>query len=127
MDLKSIENIVSLCKRRGFIFQSSEIYGGLGSTWDYGPYGSILKKNVKDFWWKSFVQKRDDVVGLDAAILMNPKVWEASGHLDNFSDPLVQCGSCDKRFRETNIKDKSAGHNEGHRWTQYHSFDYQVW
>ena len=94
MDLKSIENIVSLCKRRGFIFQSSEIYGGLGSTWDYGPYGVEMKQKIKDFWWHDVVTSRENVVGMDAAILMHPKTWEASGHVSNFHDPLVDCKNC---------------------------------
>ena len=94
MDLKSIENIVSLCKRRGFIFQSSEIYGGLGSTWDYGPYGVEMKQKIKDFWWHDVVTSRENVVGMDAAILMHPKTWEASGHVSNFHDPLIDCKNC---------------------------------
>ena len=87
--LDNLKDLVSLCKRRGFIFPGSEIYGGLANTWDYGPYGVELKKNLKDLWWKNFVQKRDDVVGLDSGILLNTRVWEASGHLKSFSDPLM--------------------------------------
>ncbi|MBN1691731.1 MAG: glycine--tRNA ligase [Dehalococcoidia bacterium] len=98
-----MEKIVSLCKRRGFIFQSSEIYGGLGSCWDYGPLGVELKKNIKDFWWKKVVQERDDMVGLDASIMMHPQVWVASGHVAGFSDPLVECKDCKHRFRSTDI------------------------
>lgn len=94
-----MDTIVSLCKRRGIIFQNSEIYGGIGNTWDYGPLGVELKKNVKDAWWKSVVYERDDMEGLDAAILMNPATWEASGHLKNFTDPLVDCKQCKHRFR----------------------------
>ena len=94
-----MEKIVSLCKRRGFIFQSSEIYGGLSNSWDYGPLGAELKNNIKHFWWKKFVQSRDDMVGIDASLIMNPKVWEASGHLKEFADPLVECKKCHKRFR----------------------------
>lgn len=101
-----MDKIVSLCKRRGFIFQSSEIYGGLGSVWDYGPLGAELKRNVKNAWWKAVVHARDDMVGLDAAILMEPKVWQASGHTENFADILVDCKSCKKRFRKDKIKDK---------------------
>jgi len=82
--------IVSLCKRRGFIFPCSEIYGGLANSWDYGPLGVELKNNIKQLWWKRFVQNRDDVVGIDSALIMNPKVWEASGHLKNFSDALIE-------------------------------------
>jgi len=100
-----MEKIVSLCKRRGFIFQSSEIYGGLASSWDYGPLGTELKNNVKQAWWKAVVQDRDDMVGLDASILMNPKTWEASGHTENFNDILVDCKKCKKRFRQDHIGD----------------------
>jgi glycyl-tRNA synthetase len=101
-DLMSV--IVSLCKRKGFIFQSSEIYGGLNSCWDYGPLGVELKRNVKEAWWKSMVTNRRDIVGLDAAILMHPKVWEASGHLAGFTDPLVDCKSCKERFRADHLE-----------------------
>ena len=94
-----MERVVNLCKRRGFIFPSSEIYGGFRSTWDYGPLGVLLKRNVKDAWWRSMVQLRDDIVGLDAAILMAPRVWEASGHVATFTDPLVDCRHCHQRFR----------------------------
>ena len=94
-----MEKLVSLCKRRGFVFQSSEIYGGLGSVWDYGPLGAELKKNVKDRWWNAMVRARDDIEGLDAAILMHPRVWEASGHVAGFTDPLVDCKTCKSRFR----------------------------
>ena len=94
-----MEKIVSLAKRRGFVYPGSEIYGGLANSWDYGPLGTQLKRNIKDFWWTRFVQRRDDMVGLDGAIIMNPKVWEASGHVKTFSDPLVECKKCHKRFR----------------------------
>ncbi|MGD0484352.1 MAG: glycine--tRNA ligase [Gemmatimonadales bacterium] len=94
-----MDKLVSLCKRRGFIFQSSEIYGGLGSVWDYGPLGVELKKNLKDRWWRAMVHARDDIEGLDAGILMHPRVWEASGHVAGFSDPLVDCKQCKQRFR----------------------------
>ena len=94
-----MEKLVSLAKRRGFVFQSSEIYGGLGSVWDYGPLGVELKRNIKERWWRSMVQERDDVEGIDAAILMHPKVWEASGHVAGFTDPLVDCKQCKNRFR----------------------------
>lgn len=97
------EKIVSLAKRRGFVFPSSEIYGGFANAWDFGPYGAQLKKNIKDAWWRFFVEQRDDTVGLDAAIIMNPKVWEASGHVGNFSDPLVECKKCHGRFRADQI------------------------
>ena len=98
-----MEKIVSLCKRRGFVFPGSEIYGGLANSWDFGPYGAQLKKNIKDHWWKFFVEQRDDMVGLDAAIIMNSKVWEASGHVENFADPLVECKKCHHRFRADQI------------------------
>ncbi len=98
-----LEDIVSLCKRRGFIFQGSEVYGGLAGTWDYGPLGVALKRNIMQLWWKMFVDDRDDMVGVDAAILMNQKVWQASGHTDTFSDPLVECSNCHARFREDKI------------------------
>ncbi|MBI2617065.1 glycine--tRNA ligase [Candidatus Gottesmanbacteria bacterium] len=100
-----LEKIVSLSKRRGFIFPGSEIYGGLGGTWDYGPVGCLLKKNVKDEWWKDMVSLRDDIVGVDAAIMMNPRAWEASGHVEAFVDPLVECKICHKRFREDHFKE----------------------
>ena len=99
-DAVTMEKIVSLCKRRGLIFQNSEIYGGLGSVWDYGPLGVELKRNVKDAWWRSMVQQRSDVVGLDSAILMHPRVWEASGHLASFVDPMVECRECNMRWRD---------------------------
>ncbi|MBI4276440.1 glycine--tRNA ligase [Candidatus Uhrbacteria bacterium] len=98
-----LDKVISLCKRRGFIFPSSEIYGGLANSWDYGPLGVLLKNNIKAAWWKFFVTGRDDMAGIDSAILMNPKVWEASGHLQNFSDPLVECKKCHHRFRADHI------------------------
>ncbi len=94
-----MEKIVSLCKRRGFIFQSSEIYGGINGFWDYGPLGAELKRNVKELWWRSMTQQRDDVVGLEATIIMHPKIWEASGHVSTFSDPMIDCKTCKGRFR----------------------------
>lgn len=100
----TMEKIVSLAKRRGFVFQSSEIYGGLNSCWDYGPLGVELKNNVKRAWWRKVVQERDDMVGLDASILMHPRVWEASGHVAGFTDPLVDCKSCRQRFRADHIE-----------------------
>ncbi|MDZ7779081.1 MAG: glycine--tRNA ligase [Gemmatimonadota bacterium] len=94
-----MDKLVSLAKRRGYIFQSSEIYGGAGSVWDYGPLGVELKRNLKDLWWSAMVHRRDDIEGLDAAILMHPRVWEASGHVEGFTDPLIECGNCHRRFR----------------------------
>ncbi len=108
-----LETLVSLSKRRGSIFQSSEIYGGLGSVWDYGPVGVELKRNVKDLWWKSMVRDRDDVVGIDAAILMHPEVWVASGHVSSFSDPLVECQNCHRRYREDQLESKNCPECEG--------------
>ncbi len=99
-----MEKIVSLCKRRGFIFPGSEIYGGLSNSWDYGPLGVELKNNIKQAWWRKFVHQRTDMVGIDAALIMNPKVWEASGHLQNFTDPLVECKKCHNRFRADKIE-----------------------
>ncbi len=98
-----MERVVNLCKRRGFVFPSAEIYGGFRSTYDYGPLGVLALRNVKDAWWRSMVQLRDDVVGIDAAILTSPKVWEASGHLTNFADPLVDCRNCKERWRADEI------------------------
>jgi glycyl-tRNA synthetase len=102
-DTDLMEKLVSLAKRRGYIFQSSEIYGGTGSVWDYGPLGVELKRNVKEAWWRSLVDERDDIEGLDAAILMHPRVWEASGHVEEFTDPLVECRNCHRRFREDTL------------------------
>jgi len=101
----TLDEIVSLCKRRGFIFPSSEIYGGLGSTYDYGHYGVLLKNNVKGEWWRAMLQERDDIVALDSAILQHPRVWEASGHLAGFTDPMVDCRTCKQRFRADKLED----------------------
>lgn len=103
MSQVSMETIVSLAKRRGFIFPGSDIYGGLANSWDYGPLGVELKNNIKQLWWKHFVQGRQDIVGIDAALIMNPKVWEASGHVETFHDPLVECKNCNGRFRADKI------------------------
>ncbi|MEK7591104.1 MAG: glycine--tRNA ligase [Patescibacteria group bacterium] len=109
MPAASLDLLVSLCKRRGFIFPGSDIYGGLANTWDYGPLGVELKNNVKREWWKTFVKKRPDMVGLDASILMNPKVWEASGHVNSFADPLVDCKKCKQRFRGDKLLEEKLG------------------
>ena len=101
-----MDKIVALCKRRGFIFPGSDIYGGLSNTWDYGPYGTELKNNVKKAWWQATVHNRDDIYGMDAAILMNPKVWEASGHVEHFHDMESDCKSCKKRFKSLDLKNK---------------------
>ncbi|MFQ5452363.1 MAG: glycine--tRNA ligase, partial [Candidatus Paceibacterota bacterium] len=95
----TLEKITALAKRRGFIYPSSEIYGGIKGFWDYGPLGTELKNNIKKEWWKNMVYQREDVIGVDAAVIMNPQVWEASGHLEVFTDPLVECKVCHKRFR----------------------------
>ena len=108
MPYAEMDKMMSLSKRRGFMFQSSEIYGGLGSTWDYGPLGVELKRNVKEAWWRSVVTDRDDMVGLDAAILMHPQVWVASGHVENFSDPLVECKECNSRFRQDHLLEETG-------------------
>ena len=102
------DKVVNLCKRRGFVFPSAEIYGGFRSTYDYGPLGVLMLRNVKDAWWRSMVQERDDIVGLDASILSPPAVWEASGHLANFTDPLVDCRSCHERFRLDKLDDPAT-------------------
>ena len=99
-----MEKLVALCKRRGFVFPGSELYGGLNGTWDLGPLGVLLAKNVKGEWWKSVVERREDVVGLDSSILHHPKVWEASGHVASFTDPLIECKMCHERFREDHKK-----------------------
>src|SRR5207247_11159204 len=102
----AMDEVVALCKRRGFIFQTSEIYGGLGSTYDYGHYGVLLRNNVKAEWWRAMLRDRDDIVALDSAILQHPRTWEASGHLEGFTDPLVQClGKCKRRWREDHLRE----------------------
>jgi glycyl-tRNA synthetase len=124
-----MDKIVALCKRRGFIFPGSEIYGGLAGTWDYGPMGSLLKKNLKDLWWKEMVQLRDDMVGVDAAIMMNPRAWEASGHVEAFTDPLVECKICNQRLRADKIEEIVAHektHKEPVEWTEPQTFNLLV-
>jgi glycyl-tRNA synthetase len=108
-DVVTMEKIVSVCKRRGFVFPSSEIYGGIGSSYDYGHYGVLLKNNVKAQWWRALLQERDDVVALDSAIIQHPRTWEASGHLAGFTDPLVDCRFCKKRFRADKLEDGVCG------------------
>ncbi|MEY2510683.1 MAG: glycyl-tRNA synthetase [Verrucomicrobiota bacterium] len=107
-DQQRMEKIVSLCKRRGFIFQSSEIYGGLNGAWDYGPLGVELKRNVKDYWWRTMVRERDDVVGMDGAILMSRSVWKASGHEETFTDPMIDCRTCKARLRADQVPEKNG-------------------
>jgi glycyl-tRNA synthetase len=120
-----MDAIVNLCKRRGIVFPSSEIYGGLRSAWDWGPLGVELKRNVKNEWWRAMVQARDDVVGLESSILMSPRVWEASGHVATFSDPLVECTQCNKRFRGDHINLERACPNcgRGPDWTEPRQFN----
>src|SRR5690606_38092458 len=105
----TMDKIVALSKRRGFVYPGSDIYGGLANTWDFGPLGAELRNNIKQLWWRTFVQKRRDMVGLDAGILMNPKVWEASGHVVNFNDPLVDCKTCKSRFRADHLLEEKLG------------------
>ncbi|MDD5568503.1 MAG: glycine--tRNA ligase [Candidatus Omnitrophica bacterium] len=118
-----MEKIVSLCKRRGFIFQSSDIYGGLSNTWDYGPYGVELKNNLKRAWWKANVYERNDIFGMDAAILMHPKAWEASGHVQNFFDLKSDCKNCKKRFKSEELKDKNKCPECGGQLTEAKAFN----
>ncbi len=125
-----LEKIVALCKRRGFIFPGSEIYGGLAGTWDYGPLGVELKRNIKQEWWKEMVQLREDIVGVDAAIMMNPKAWQASGHVEAFTDPLVECKICHLRFR-ADKPDEISEHEDSHKdkkieWTEPQKFNLLV-
>ncbi len=120
-----MEKIVALCKRRGFVFPGSEIYGGLNGTWDLGPLGVFLANNIKTEWWKSIVLSRDDVVGLDSSIIYSPKVWEASGHISSFTDPLVECKICHERFKEDN-KEEIGSHAKTHEksdWTDVKQFN----
>src|SRR3954452_11949929 len=107
----TMDKLVALCKRRGFVYPGSDLYGGLANTWDYGPLGVELKNNVKRLWWRTFVQRRRDIVGLDAGILMHPRVWEASGHVVNFNDPLVDCKTCKSRFRADHLIEERLGKN----------------
>ncbi len=109
MSATSLDQVVSLCKRRGFVFPGSEIYGGLANTWDYGPLGVELKNRIKQLWWKNFVHRRSDMVGQDAAILMNPRTWEASGHVSNFNDPLIDCKKCKQRYRGDKLLEEKLG------------------
>lgn len=126
-----MDKIIALCKRRGFIYPSSEIYGGISGFWDYGPLGVELKNNIKRQWWKRMVEERDDVVGIDAAIIMNPKVWEASGHVKAFTDPLVECKLCHQRFRadrseEISLHEKDTHSGKSVEWTKPKRFNLLV-
>ena len=107
-DTVTMDKIVSLCRRRGFVFPSSEIYGGLGSSYDYGHYGVLLKDNVKSAWLRAMVQEREDILALDSSIILHPQVWEASGHVGGFSDPLVDCRTCKQRFRADKLATRRA-------------------
>ena len=126
MNMTTLDDVVSLSKRRGFIYPGSEIYGGITGFWDYGPLGTELKRNLKDIWWKTMVEMRDDVVGFDAAIVMNPEVWKASGHTASFADPLVECKICHKRFR-ADKKEEQTEHESNHQgkvaWTEPKCFN----
>jgi glycyl-tRNA synthetase len=114
-DVVTMDKIVSLCRRRGFVFPSSEIYGGIGSTYDYGHYGVLAKNNIRSLWLRAMVQERDDIVALDSAVILNPRVWEASGHVGGFSDPLVDCRTCKLRFRADRLEDSSCGRKPSKR------------
>lgn len=122
MNKDLMQKIVALAKRRGFVYPGSEIYGGMANSYDYGPLGAQLKKNVKDIWWKYFVQDREDMIGLDGNILLSPKIWEASGHVKNFKDPLVECKKCHQRFRPDKLKDASKCPDCGGQFTQQKMF-----
>jgi len=119
----NFEKIVSFTKRRGFVFQSSDIYGGLGGFYDFGPLGVELKRNIKDSWWRAMTRKRDDIVGLDSSIVMNPNIWKASGHTENFSDPLSECKKCHKRFRTDHLEDKTKCPECGGELTEARNFN----
>jgi glycyl-tRNA synthetase len=118
-----MEAVTSLAKRRGIVFQSSEIYGGLRSSWDYGPLGTELRRNIRQAWWRSMVQLRDDIVGLEAALLMSPRVWEASGHVEGFSDPLIECESCHRRYREDDLAERVCPECGGTSFTPPRQFN----
>jgi glycyl-tRNA synthetase len=118
-----MEKIVALCKRRGFVFQSSEIYGGINGFWDYGPAGAELKRNIKDAWWNDVVRSRTDVVGIDGTIITHPRVWEASGHVDSFTDPMVDCRKCKGRWRADQLPDTKCPEGGPHEYTEARKFN----
>lgn len=120
---QNMENLVSLCKRRGFVFQSSEIYGGINGFWDYGPLGIELRRNIRESWWNRMVDSRDDIVGQDASIVCAPQVWQASGHIDHFSDPMVDCKECKRRFRADHLEDKKKCAECGGELTEAKQFN----
>src|ERR671933_2449834 len=109
MPASTMDEVVSLCKRRGFVFPACEIYGGIANTYDYGHYGVLLKNNVVGAWWRAMIQERDDIVALDSAIIQHPRTWEASGHLEGFTDPLIDCRTCKLRFRADDIPESQCG------------------
>src|SRR5438552_2998638 len=119
----TLDEIVALCKRRGFIFPSSEIYGGLGSTYDYGHYGVLLRNNVKAEWWRAMLQDHEEIVALDSAVIQHPRVWEASGHVAGFSDPLVDCRTCKLRFRADMLEDAECGRQPSMHPGEYEECD----
>ncbi|HXY81545.1 MAG TPA: glycine--tRNA ligase [Gaiellaceae bacterium] len=123
MTVATMDKIVSLCRRRGFVFPSSEIYGGLGSTYDYGHYGVLAKNNIRQLWFQAMVQERDDIVALDSAVILNPAVWEASGHIAGFSDPLVDCRTCKLRFRADKLEDAQCGRKPSRRPGEFSDCD----
>src|SRR5438093_11101336 len=122
-DVVTMDKIVALCKRRGFAFPSSEIYGGIGSTYDFGHYGVLLKQNVKNEWWRAMLQERDDIVALDSAVIQHPRVWEASGHVAGFTDPLVDCRTCKLRFRADMLEDAECGRKPSMHPGEYEECD----
>ena len=117
------DKLIALCKRRGFIFPGSEIYGGLANSWDYGPLGVELKNNIKQDWWKRFVLNREDIIGIDTAVILNPKIWQASGHVDTFNEPLVECKKCHQRFREDTLEQKICPNCKGKSFTEAKPFN----
>ena len=119
----TMDKIVSLCRRRGFVFPSSEIYGGLGSTYDYGHYGVLMKNHIRSLWLRAMVQERDDIVAIDSAVILNPAVWEASGHVAGFSDPLIDCRTCKLRFRADRLEDAQCGRKPSKRPGEYSECD----
>ena len=123
----ALDNVVSLAKRRGFVYPCGEIYGGTRSAWDYGPLGVELKENIKRQWWKFMVTRRDDVVGLDSSVILPTRTWEASGHLSTFSDPLTECQSCHKRFREDHLQEDFAAKKKGDSTTPTTSTSTSRW
>src|SRR6516164_3581856 len=119
----TMDTIVSLCRRRGFVFPSSEIYGGIGSTYDYGHYGVLAKNNIRSLWFQAMVQERDDIVALDSAVILNPRVWEASGHVSGFTDPLIDCRTCKLRFRADKLEDGQCGRKPSKRPGEFSECD----